>query len=124
MTWGEDSLQTLQSFLKRVPAISSLAGDQTSDGRWWVKFRIDIEHALAWNVVQELGYILNEISLTERLPTVFKPTSPPPHLNGGPRDYLSWVIECDAVDFPPELVVQWLETRLPQPVDDESQWII
>ncbi|SPE35761.1 hypothetical protein SBA3_2300022 [Candidatus Sulfopaludibacter sp. SbA3] len=50
---------------------------------WWVKFAIDISHRLAWNVVQELGHVLNYLSVNERLPTVFKPVSPPPYANGG-----------------------------------------
>jgi hypothetical protein len=51
-----------------------------------VKFAIDIEHPLAWSVVQELGHVLNYVSLEERLPTVFMPVSPPPYMNGGPDE--------------------------------------
>jgi hypothetical protein len=65
---------------------------------------------------------VNEISVDERLPTVFKPTSPPPYLNGGPPGYFSWVIACNAAHFPPDSVAKWLESRLPQPLDDESKW--
>jgi hypothetical protein len=88
-----------------------------------VKFAIDLDHPLAWSVVQELGYVLNYLSLNERLPTVFMPVSPPPYLNGGPRDYLSWVIESKAKDFTPDVCTQWLEGRLPRPVDDLAQWV-
>lgn len=122
MSSDENALQALISFLKRVPAISHIAGDQWPNGGWWVKFTIDIDHSLAWSVVQQLSYVLNNVSLTERVPTVFKPTSPPPYLNGGPREYLSWVIECDTKDFSPEVAVKWLDSRLPCPVDDESMW--
>src|SRR5688500_17345460 len=66
---------------------------QLDGGGWWVKFSLDISHRLTWNVVQELGHVLNYLSLNERLPTVFKPVSPPPYLNGGPAEFLSWVIE-------------------------------
>ena len=48
-----------------------------SFGAWWVKCAIDIDHEFAWNVVQELGHVLNYVSLDERLPTVFMPVSPP-----------------------------------------------
>jgi hypothetical protein len=92
------------------------------DGCWWVKFRINIEHRLAWHVVQELGYVLNYPSLEERLPSVFMPVSPPSYLNGGPKDFLSWLIECKGQDFKPETCAQWLEGRMPQSVDDEEQW--
>jgi hypothetical protein len=66
--------------------------------------------------------VLNELALDSRLPTVFKPVSPPPYLNGGPRDFLDWVIECDDVKFKPGTVMRWLEGRLPRPVDDLAQW--
>lgn len=89
---------------------------------WWVKFSLDIHHPLAWNVVQEFGHILNYLSLDEQLPTVFKPVSPPPYMNGGPAEFLSWVIECTAKDFKPDTAAQWLEGRLPNPVEDLTLW--
>jgi hypothetical protein len=114
---------SLETFLHRVPAISGRIGTGTDEhGRWWVKFAIDIDHELAWRVVQEFGHVLNYVSLDERLPTVFKPVSPPPYLNGGPRDYLSWVIECHSFDFEPLRCAKWLEGRLPRPVDDLATW--
>jgi hypothetical protein len=42
-------------------------------------------------------------------------------LNGGVQ-FLSWVIESTAPEFTPDLCSQWLEGRLPRPVDDISQW--
>ena len=104
----------------QTPSLGIGAGDDASV--WWVKFSIDIEHPLAWNVVQEFGHVLNYLSVEERLPTVFKPVSPPPYLNGGPRKYLSWVIECNSADMTPAAIAQWLEGRLPRPVDDVSKW--
>lgn len=59
-------------FLEKVPAIRGSIGKGTEDdGRWWVKLDIDITHDFAWNTVQELGHILNYISLNERFPTPF-----------------------------------------------------
>lgn len=92
------------------------------DGCWWLKLIINIDHPFAWNVVQELAHVLNYVSLDERLPTVFKPVSPPPYANGGPRDFLSWVIECKDKNFKPSDCAEWLEGRLPRPVDDLDQW--
>jgi hypothetical protein len=92
-------------------------------GGWWVKFAINIEHRLAWNTVQELGHVLNYLSLDERLPTVLMPVSPPPYLNGGPREYLSWVIECPTHHMQPDKIAEWLEGRLPRPVNDEAAWL-
>ena len=91
---------SLIGFLQRLPGISGHIGTGSDDdGNWWVKFSIDIQHRLAWNVVQELGFVLNYLSVNERLPTLFMPVSPPPYLNGGPNEYLSWVIESKDPTF-------------------------
>jgi hypothetical protein len=113
---------TLESFLRRVPGIRSPISFGSDEHGWWGKFHIDIDHRLAWNVVQEFGQVLNYLSIEERLPTVFKPMSPPVYLNGGPREYLSWVIECSDPSFKPGTVMKWLEARLPSPVEDEDKW--
>jgi hypothetical protein len=114
---------TLVAYLSRLPAITGAIGrGHSDDGRWWVKFAIDISHPLSWHVVQELACVLNYLSITERLPTVFKPVSPAPYLNGGPAESLSWVVECDDREFKPGTVMKWLEGRLPRPVDDLTQW--
>ena len=67
--------------------------------------------------------MFNGLSLSERLPTVFKPVSPPPHLNGGPRDYLGWVIEWHDREMRPATIANWLKGRLPKPVEDETAWL-
>jgi hypothetical protein len=117
--------EKLLTYLKRLPAMSRAIGTGMYDsGNWWVKFSLDIAHPLAWNAVQELGCVLNYLSLTERLPTVFMPVSPAPYLNGGPDQFLSWVIESKDPFFKPDLAAEWLEGRLPNPVEDPSQWNI
>lgn len=118
----ETNLEKLVEFLTRIPAVSVISHDTTPDAYWWVKLSIDIHHPLAWNVVQELGFVLNYISIEEPLPTVFKPVSPPPYLNGGPDDFLSWVVESTYNYIDPLWVAGTIEGRLPNPVDDESQW--
>lgn len=116
-------IEPLIAFLERIPSVDSpVASGDLEGGLWWVKFDIDITHPLAWSAVQELGHVLNYVSIEERLPTVFMPVSPPPYLNGGPSDFLSWVIESTDVEFSPTLCVEWLEGRLPQPVEDETAW--
>lgn len=113
----------LEKYLTRVPAIVGPVGKGSNQDRtWWVKFAIDVDHQFSWHVVQEFGHVLNYLSLDERLPTRFVPVSPPPYLNGGPREFLSWVIECEDPDFSPGRCAEWLEGRLPRPVDDLSQW--
>lgn len=92
------------------------------DGFWWIKFQLDITNELAWNVVQELGCVVNYLSINERLPTVFYPVSPAPYMNGGPEDFLSWVIETKDKEFKPGTLMKWLDGRLPNPVDDLEQW--
>lgn len=116
-------MKELIDFLERIPAIDKRISNGTSDnGIWWVKFQIDINHDLAWNVVQELGHIVNYVSLDDRLPTMFYPVSPPPYMNGGPTDFLSWIIETKDADFKPETMKKWLEGRLPNPVEDLDKW--
>jgi hypothetical protein len=113
----------LITFLENIPAIDHRIGSGfIENGLWWVKFGIDIDHPLAWRVVQELGHILNYISIEEPLPTVFKPVSPPVYMNGGPREFLSWVIESKAVTFTPTLCAEWLKGRMPSPVGDLIKW--
>ena len=119
------AFKTLIEYLEKVPSIQKPIGkgiDQ--DGFWWVKFGIDIDNELAWQVVQELACVVNYISVSERLPTLFYPVSPAPYLNGGPREFLSWVIEAKDKNFKPGTLMKWLEGRLPRPVDDRSQWQI
>jgi hypothetical protein len=48
----------------------------------------------------------------ERLPTVFYPVSPSPYMNGGPQEFLSWVIEAKDKDFKLETLKEWLQGRL------------
>jgi hypothetical protein len=113
----------LLAYLRRVPAVSSSIGaGKFDDENWWVKFSLDTGHPLVWNVIQEFACVLNYLSITERLPTVFMPVSPAPYLNGGPESYLSWVIESKEPSFKPGTLADWLEKRLPCPVDDPSQW--
>ncbi len=117
----------LVDYLARIPAIevndtpSQGIGSGGEGGAWWVKFSIDIDHELAWETVQELGHVLNYLSANERLPTVFKPVSPPPYLNGGPEEFLAWVIEAPD-SLAPDTLADWLEGRLPKPVDDVAAW--
>jgi hypothetical protein len=118
----EHDFTPLEEFLRRVPSITGTIGTGTVDGKWWVKFSIDIDHPLAWRVVQELGHVLNYLSIDDRLPTVFMPVSTPPYMNGGPREYLSWVIEAKTPGFKPSACAEWLEGRLPRPVDDPTTW--
>ena len=113
---------TLVQYLERIPAVGFINCGSDEDGFWWVKFQIDINNEYAWNVVQELGCVVNYISVHERLPTIFYPVSPAPYLYGGPREFLSWVIETKDKDFKPGALKKWLEGRLPNPVDDLEQW--
>ncbi len=111
----------LVAYLDRVPSVSHVANGTSDNGIWWIKFNIDISHPVAWNVVQEFGHVLNYLSVDERLSCVFMPVSPPPCMNGGPSEFLSWVIESHNIDFTPAKAAEWLEGRLPRPVEDESE---
>ena len=119
------AFKTLIEYLEKIPSIQKPIGKGVDqDGFWWVKFGIDIDNELAWQVVQELACVVNYISVTERLPTIFYPVSPAPFLNGDPREFLSWVIETKDKNFKPGTLMKWLEGRLPRPADDLSQWEI
>lgn len=115
-------LPQLVGVVSRIPSVRVLSSECTPDAYWWVKLSIDIRHRLAWQVVQELGFVLNSISLSEKLPTVFMPVSPPPYLNGGPSEFLSWVIESRFNYIDPAWIAGEIETRLPSPLHDEAQW--
>lgn len=118
----ERAFEKLTQFLKRVPGVFENIHIGSNKDEWWVSFDIDIHHELAWNVVQELAYVANNLSVDAKLPTRFYPSSPPPYLNGGPDEFLSWWIVCSNLDFKPGTVAEWFEGRLPKPVDDVDQW--
>ena len=67
--------------------------------------------------------MLNYLSVDERLPTAFKPVSPPPYLNGG-VEFLSWLIENHDASFTPADCAKWLQGRLPNPVTNLDAWNI
>jgi len=119
--------EQLFAFLEELPAIDlpkgvkSIGHGEFDNGNWWVKFKLDMTHPLALRHVQELGHVLNYISVEKRLPTVFMPVSPPPRVNGG-VEFLSWVIESQHPDFAPQDCARWLKERLPSPVNDVSEW--
>ncbi len=117
-------LPVLVEFLNKIPSVEVMSSGVTQDAYWWVKFNIDINHKLAWEVVQELGYVFNYISLSEPLPTVFKPVSPPPYLNGRAEEFLLWVVESTFNYIDPQWIKEVLEGRLPSPVDDETEWLM
>ncbi|MEO5715205.1 MAG: hypothetical protein ABIT37_17130 [Luteolibacter sp.] len=124
---AEPTFERLLSYMEQLPAIKLPAGRKSigtgrfKNGNWWIKFHLDIEHPLAWRHVQELGFVLNYLSIDERLPTVFMPVSPPPYMNGG-AEFLSWVIESTDPTFSADTCAEWLNGRLPRPVDDLTQW--
>ncbi len=117
-------LEPLKTLLSKIPSVIGSVGAGYEGKLWWAKFQIDIRHPLAWHTVQELGYVLNYLSLNERLPTVFKPVSPATYLNGGPEYFLSWVIECTSPEFSPGKCAEWVVGRLPQPIDNPDAWIV
>ncbi len=118
-------MKALAAFLNKLPATSVLATstDDESDASWWVLLELDIRAHMAWHVIQELGHVLNYISINERLPTVFMPKSSPPYMNGGPDAHLSWVIESTADDVDPGVIAKTLAGRLPRPVGDLTKWV-
>jgi len=114
---------SLKEYLLKIPAVIAVfAHGVYEDGNWWIKLRLDLDNKYAWHAVQELGCVVNYISIDERLPSTFYPVSPAPYINGGPDEYLSWIIESKDPEFKPGTLMKWLEGRLPQPVDDLDAW--
>lgn len=116
-------MDELRNTLNLVPSVKVIGFDETEIG-WKVTLTIDIEHQLAWRVIQELASLLNDLSVEEKLPSKFWPISPPPYLNGGPDEYLTWVIESFSKEFTPDKCNEWITGRLPDPIDDEEQWVV
>jgi hypothetical protein len=121
MTSSHDqTFHALVEYLRQVPAVDRdrihTGADQAG---WWIKFSIDVEHDLAWNVIQQFACNLN---VSDSAPAVFKPVARSPRFYGGPGEYLSWVIECKSPDLTPDLLAKDLEEGMPQPVDDRSKW--
>lgn len=57
MTKHDRNFHELMTFLARIPAVQTNDtpwggfGSGVGDAGWWVKFQLDIDHHLAWNVV-------------------------------------------------------------------------
>jgi hypothetical protein len=119
-----DKFNQLISFLSKVPAVEpGISSGLYEDGNWWVKFSLNISNELAWNVIQEFGHVFNYLSIDQKLPTAFYPVSPPPYLNGGPSEFLSWIVESKDSAITPNKAKGWLESRLPDPIEDINEWV-
>lgn len=119
----DSALAELEAFVASVPTVSWTSSGLSDDRFWYVKFGIDIDDELAWDVVVELGFVLNYLSTGHRLPTILMPVSPPPYLNsGGPDDLLSWVIESKIGFVDPAWILRVLESRLPDPLQPH-EWV-
>jgi hypothetical protein len=106
--------EPLLTFLQRIPAIGNKIGTGVrDDGTWLIKFQIDTKHPGAWKAVMDLGYVLNWLALADPLPTIFKPVSPPPDMNGNdPTELLMWLVECPKSSFTPTQCAHALDVSL------------
>jgi hypothetical protein len=118
-----EELKVFKDFLLTIPCITDVMIPDSVDRNWFLKLQIDISSPIAWNFVQEFGHILNYISLDERLPTKFYPVSAPPYLNGGPQDFLYWIIESTQSETNPKFILEYLVGRLPEDVSIEANWL-
>lgn len=105
-TGGE--IEELAAFLERLPGVSVLAFELAPTTRWRVVIEICAGHELAWRVVQELSFVLNYISVSERLPTVFRPLAK------------GWSVESTLPHVDPRAIAQCLESYVPSPEDPED----
>lgn len=119
-----EGLDKIKNLLIKIPCITFISNSKTDEPFWWLKFSINISSKISWNVVQELGHILNYLSLEEKLPTSFYPVSPPPYMNGGPEEFLNWIIESSIPAVDTNIIYDYLEGRLPEGYDKEENWNI
>lgn len=116
-------IRRLAEFLARIPAVdaddASAAGMSSGEdeGRWWIRFRIDVDDDLAWETVEALAYAVNGPGET----TTFRPVSAAAEASDGPEESLFWVLEAPETTDP-DHVASRLEAALPFPVDDLSAW--
>lgn len=117
-------LEKIKTLLTSIPCIQFVGTSEIGEPFWWLKFGIDIHSKIAWPIVQELGHILNYLSVDSKLPTSFYPVSPPPYMNGGPEEFLSWVIEPVIPYVDTNDIYDYLEGRLPEAYDKEENWLL
>ncbi|HEY7349420.1 MAG TPA: hypothetical protein VH599_13985 [Ktedonobacterales bacterium] len=118
-----EGLAQLRGLLQQIPGLTVISTSAPEEPYWWVKLCLDLQSRIVWHIIQELGFVLNNISVEERLPTVFMPLSPPPYLNGGPEEFLTWVIETSVPFSDAGAVAEILAERLPNPLGDEERWL-
>jgi hypothetical protein len=105
-----DEFSKLIGFLERLPSIKRFEHPspphfntgRSADGNWWITFRIDIDDELAWDMVQQLSFVLNCAAINDPLPTRFMPYAPPPENGGGPKALLYWEIASTDRSFSPD----------------------
>ncbi len=118
-----EPFKKLEDLITKVPAVQMpIAKGTYENGFWWMKFSIDITHDLAWNIVQYFSHVINYLSISERLSTVFYPVSSLPVVGESPALTLAWIIETTSQDFTPNELAEWLSSRLPSPLDNEKVW--
>jgi len=116
-------VKALVRLLKKLPGVRGSVGmSELGDVFWWAKFSIDLKHPLAWHVIQRLAFVLNYYSIEQKFDCKFYPASPPPDLNGGPHEYLSWVIEARVGCVDPHPIVKVLRAALPRTLSDTKMW--
>lgn len=120
----ERGMERLRAVLARIPHVTILQSSLPAEPLFWVKLKIDLTAPVVWNIVQELAFVLNDLSAEERLPTLFMPVSPPPYLNGGPAEFLAWVIESRIEFQDAGQIATMLEARLPKPLENPEAWVI
>jgi hypothetical protein len=122
-----DLLQPLANFIGRIPSVLWVSGGSSEgddeDGWWWVKFQIEVAHPCAWLVVQQFAHVVNDLSINTRLPAVFYPVSPPVLANGGPAEFLSWVIEVTNPPFDPNEIIRHATPYFPKDIADPEEWV-
>src|SRR5829696_5713974 len=117
-------LAPLVNFLRRVPTVTGLNGGDApggfyNDARWWVVFEIAIADPLGWRVVRRLAEVFNDASSAKTPPTVFMPVVPE---ESGGIPSIWWAVESTRAGVPIADIIEQLEKRLPQPIENQLLW--
>ena len=111
----------IKQFFGKIPCVQGVVFVNINS--WYIKLDFDLNSKIVWNVIQELSFVLNNLSLLKKLPVIFKPISPPPYLNGGPERFLSWIIEPTSQGVDPTIIISTLAMYLPTQIENEKAWI-
>jgi hypothetical protein len=113
----------LNTLLLSIPCVKSVDCYDEMEDLWSCHIRMDLTHEIVWHLIQGIAFVINDTSITGKLPATFYPTSPPPYLNGGPYNYLHWIIRSESPEFIPDYCCEWFINRFPNNPEFNESWL-